>query len=201
MDEDLSKYHYKIDLAYAKTDNLLFGEQIYKSSARLWLHNNLAEIVFIAAKHCFEEHGIRFILYDGLRTIDAQKAMMKTQRAIDNPQWMKEPRLLSPAGSGGHPRGMAIDIGLITLKGELLDMGCAFDHLDKQAHRNYKHPQNTMNNRNILDECMISAAKQLETPLLPLPEEWWDFRLPPEIYERYAPLSDSDLPEDMRLIL
>ncbi len=200
MDEHSCKYHYKINLAYSKSDNLLFGERIYKSDARLCLHKILAEIVFVAANNCYNIHGLHFVLYDGLRTIDAQKAMMQTQRAIKNPHWIEKPRMLSPVGSGGHPRGMAIDIGLITPKGEILDMGCAFDHLDKKAHRNYKHPQNIMNNRNILNECMANAAKQLEVPILLLPEEWWDFRLPPHIYEQYAPLSDSDLPENMCLI-
>ncbi len=200
MNDYADKYNYRIDLAYAHEDNLLFGERIYKKSTRLWLYKDLAEIVFSAAQQCFEEHGVRFILYDGLRTTDAQEAMMHTKRARDNPQWMEEPRMLSPTGAGGHPRGMAIDIGLEDIRGELLDMGSDFDCFSEQSHREYKHTPNIQANRNILDKSMEHAAKSLNTPLLPLPQEWWDFRLPPEIYEQYEALSDSDLPEHMRLL-
>ncbi len=206
MNQHSYTYNYQINLAYSKTDNLLFGEQIYKSGAKLWLHRTMAEIVFIAAKNCFKTSGFNFVLYDGLRTTDAQEAMLKTKRVIDNPQWLKEPRLLSSTGYGGHPRGMAIDIGLINPDGNFLDMGTDFDYLAQNpdayhnpAHREYKHPQNIIDNRKILDDCMVNAAKELNTPLLPLPQEWWDFRLPPEIYEQYKPISDGDLPKNMQL--
>ena len=46
---------------------------------------------------------------------------------------------------------------------------------------------------------MVEAARRLDVPLLPLPVEWWDFRLPREVNERYAPLSDADLPLQMRM--
>ncbi len=200
MDNYASKYNYVIDLAYARNDNLLFGESIYKKSAQLWLYKDLAEIVFLASKYCFEKHKMRFILYDGLRTTNAQEAMMRTKRALDNPHWLDKPRLLSPSGAGGHPRGMAIDIGLEDQSGKLLDMGCAFDCLSEQAHRKYKHSPKIMSNRKILDNSMASAAQKLNMPLSLLLEEWWDFRLPPKIYECYKPLSDNDLPKHMRLM-
>ncbi len=200
MDDYADKYNYRIDLAYAREDNLLFGERIYKKDARLWLYKDLAEIVLIAARRCFEEYGMRFILYDGLRTTNAQEAMMHTKRARDNPQWIEKPRMLSPAGAGGHPRGMAIDIGLEDSNGALLDMGSNFDCFSEQSHRNYNHPQNIKSNRNILDKSMEHVAKSLNIPLFLLPQEWWDFRLPSEIYEQYAPLSDGDLSKDMCLL-
>ncbi len=200
MDSYASKYNYSIDLAYARNDNLLFGERIYKKSAQLWLYKDLAEIVFTASKYCFEEYKVRFILYDGLRTTDAQEAMMRTKRVLDNPHWLEKPRLLSPSGAGGHPRGMAIDIGLEDKSGELLDMGCMFDCLTERAHREHEHSPKIMHNREMLDNSMDMAARNLNVQLLPLPEEWWDFRLPPEIYEQYKPLSDNNLPKHMRLV-
>ena len=206
MDDFADAHYYRIDLAYARNDNLLFGERIYRKNAKLWLHVSLANIVKNAATYCLENHNSRFILYDGLRTTDAQEAMMKTQRALDNPHWLEKPRLLSPPGAGGHPRAMAIDIGLETLDGEFIDMGTAFDYLSENpeinpAHRAFPHNQGVMDNRKILDDSMKQAAKFLNTPLLPLPEEWWDFRLPSNIYGQYEPLSESDLPAHMRLII
>ena len=55
-------------------------------------------------------------------------------------------------------------------------------------------------NRALLDDAMSQAASALNIPLFPLPQEWWDFRLPPGISNQYAPLSDLDLPEEMRMM-
>jgi D-alanyl-D-alanine dipeptidase len=208
MNDLTQNYNFRVEMAYAADDNLLFGERIYRPDAKLYLHKDLAGIVCEAATICLKEHKARFILYDGLRTIEAQERMMQTQRVKDNPQWLEEPRLLSPPGGGGHPRGMAIYIGLETLGGQLLDMGTAFDFLatnpeasHNPAHR--EHPNlstHIMKNRQKLDDSMATAAAKLSLPLLPLPQEWWDFRLPPEVFNQYAPLSDSDLPPSMQLI-
>ncbi len=201
MHDYADKYNYSIDLAYSSIENVLFGERIYKKDAKLWLYKDLANIVFIAADYCFTTYNLHFILYDGLRTIDAQEKMMQTQRARDNPHWTEPPRFLSPPGSGGHPRAMAIDVGLETPDGTIVDMGTAFDSMVEQSHRNYCHAEHIKKNRSMLDDSMLTAAKELQTPLFLLPEEWWDFRLPADMYNQYAPLSERDLPEHMRLTL
>ena len=202
------QHPFQIDLAYARPDNLLFGEQIYRTGASLWLHRDLASVVIEAARRCYDRTGLKFVLYDGLRTVDAQEKMLRTRRVQDNPHWLEEPRLLSPPGMGGHPRGMAIDIGLVDAKGTLVDMGTPFDFLasnpaaeHNMAHRDYPHlSQQIRENRAVLTGAMQSAAHALGIPLLPLPQEWWDFRLPAEIYDGYAPLRERDLPPPMRLM-
>ncbi len=193
MDDYADDYGYRVDLVYAREDNLLFGERIYKKDAKLWLYKDLAKVVFKASEQCFREKNIRFILYDGLRTIEAQKAMIQTKRVLDNPQWIEKPRMLSLAGEGGHPRAMAIDIGLEYSNGVLIDMGSDFDCFSKKSHRDYRHDKNIQYNRNILNSYMERAAKFLGIPLFLLPQEWWDFRLPVEIYEQYAPISESNI--------
>lgn len=197
---------FRTELAYAKHDNLLFREAIYRPGARLWLHRILADIVRQAALDCRTRHGCRFVLYDGLRTVEAQEAMHRTWRAQENPHWVAQ-KLLSVPGGGGHPRGMAVDIGLEDENGKLLDMGTPFDFLaedaspqNNPAHRDYRNlSAEIICNRTILTNAMTEAAGKLGIPLLPLPQEWWDFRLMPEFYERYAPLRDCDLPPAMRL--
>ncbi len=207
MDDVAGRYHFRVELAYARDDNLLFGERIYRENARLWLYRELAEIVCEAANSCYETHGLRFILYDGLRTIEAQEAMMRTRRALDNPHWTESPRLLSTPGIGGHPRGMAIDIGLEDESGNLIDMGCPFDFLAKSphpehnpAHRKSEHSRKIKQNRAILDNAMVKASENLETPIMLLAEEWWDFRLLPEFYKVHAPISEIALPENMKMM-
>lgn len=208
MDTLANQMPFRIELSYAKPDNLLFGERIYRAGAQLWLHKVLAEVVLKAAADCYKTYGCRFILYDGLRTTDAQAKMLETQRVKDNPHWLEEPRLLSPPGKGGHPRGMAIDIALEYEDGSLLDMGTPFDYLaadpspaGNPAHRQFlRLTEEVHKNRKMLTDVMMKAAGSLGTPLLPLPQEWWDYRLPAEIYEQYEPLSDADLPRQMRMV-
>ncbi len=190
----------RIHLAYARDDNLLFAERIYKKDTTLWLYKDLADIVKLAAKQCFSQYKIRFVVYDGLRVVEAQEAMMHTRRAQDNPQWMEEPRMLSVPGGGGHPRGMAVDIGLEDMNGTLLDMGSAFDFMGEESHRDYMHDPIVTKNRRILDSCMTEAAAALDHELVLLPQEWWDFRFPASLYEQFVPLSDKKLPKEVQQI-
>lgn len=207
MDDFADEFPIHIDVAYARPDNTLFGEAIYRPEARLWLYKDLADIVLKASVLCYERHGCSFVLYDGLRTVDAQEKMLHTQRVLDNPHWLEEPRLLSTPGAGGHPRGMAVDIELLDGQGRVLDMGTPFDYLaessDPQvnpAHRAYVHLEaHVVKNRAMLTDAMMDAAEALGIPLVPLAEEWWDFRLPADVVNAYAPLSDTDLPAEMQV--
>lgn len=194
----------RIDVAYAREDNLLFGERIYREDAQLWLHEDLAAIVKKASETLFQQ-GFRLVLYDGLRTTDAQAKMLETRTVKANLHWLAEPRLLSPPGAGAHPRAMAVDCTLETKSGKLLDMGTPFDFLAETpaaegnpAHRNHPHHNaSIIENRRILNDAMLEAAQSLNTALFLLPQEWWDFRLP--IYEDFEALSDDDLHPEMRM--
>jgi D-alanyl-D-alanine dipeptidase len=207
LNTKLHLFPFRIDLAYARGDNLLFGERIYREDARLWLHKDLAAVV-LKASSLAAARKYRLVLFDGLRTTDAQGRMLETQAVKDNPQWLEEPRLLSPPGAGAHPRGMAIDCTLEHLDGEVLDMGTAFDFLsdDPSPARNPAHREHTRlsdevrRNRALLDFCIMEAAKECGVEVIGLAQEWWDFRLPAEVYGTYAPLSDTDLPPEMRMM-
>ncbi len=207
MNDYVWEYPIAIKLAYAEADNLLFGEQIYRTGAKLWLHRDLAKVVLAASHKVFKETGGLLVVYDGLRVVEAQKAMLKTNRVKENPQWLEKPRLLSPPGAGGHPRAMAVDVSIQSADGALLDMGTPFDFLASnpsptanEAHRNYAHPEHIKANRKILDDAMMSAANTASVELIPLPQEWWDFRLPQDVYGQYAPITDAELPDHMKLL-
>jgi len=201
----------RIHLAYAyDAPPNIFG-QIYREGAGLWLHEDMAAIVERAAQHAGQA-GFGLLLYDGLRTIEAQAAMQKSPVVQANPHWLEDSRetggrLLSPPGAGAHPRGMAIDLTLTDHDGAPLDMGTEFDFLAADscaaynpAHR--EHPdlsESVRTNRAALNSFMIRAASDLSMRLLLLPQEWWDFRFAPEIYEQYAPLSDDALPPAVKM--
>ena len=208
MDGYCGSYPYVIDLAYAQPDNYLFKEAIYRPDAQFWLHEMLADVVFHAANLAHDRYGLTLVLYDGLRTSTAQAKMLETEVVKQNPHWLeKQPQLLSNPGEGGHPRAMAVDVSLRDENGEELDFGTPFDFLAEDptvagnpAHRDYAQTPEVTENRRKLDDVMVSGAAAANIPLFLLPQEWWDFRLPPELYTQYAPLSDDDLPPDMRLL-
>lgn len=208
MDELAQDHPIRIQLAYKHdAPPNIFGK-IYHDAARLWLHKDLAQIVVRAAETIYKQNGLYCILYDGLRTVEAQERMRKSDIARQNPHWLEEPgRLLSPPGAGAHPRGMAIDLSLMHADGTLVDMGTDFDYLAQKsapehnpAHRAHPHLDEAIkSNRTILDNAMNAAAQHYGFALLPLPQEWWDFRFPAEIYNAYDPLSDAELPPEMRM--
>lgn len=197
LDTFVGQYPLKIDLVYAKADHRdnLFGCAIYKPDAKMWCHKELLPIILKASELCYKRSELIFELKDCLRPIEAQAAMEQTEIVQRNPQWLQEPnRLLSPPGKGGHPRGMAIDIILVNENGEEVDMGTRFDQLTVEARRGYTDlPQEVLARRKLLEDCMLAAAKSEGRPILPLPQEWWDFRFPAAYYEQFAPISDSDL--------
>lgn len=194
----------RVELVYARDIAPNIFEQIYSADSQLFLHKDLARVV-LRASELAEHH--RLVLYDGLRPIEAQEKMQQAPIVKANPDWLEEPnRLLSPPGAGAHPRGMAIDLTLETLKGDLLDMGTVFDELrsDDNSHplaarHNTAYPESVLRNQKLLEDLMLEAAKHENIQILPLPQEWWDFRLPAEIYEVYAPISDADLPSAMQM--
>ncbi|HBR68113.1 MAG TPA: D-Ala-D-Ala dipeptidase [Rhodospirillaceae bacterium] len=208
MDIFTEDFPLRIDLAYCKpAPENIFGV-IYRPQARLWLYKPLAKIVLLAAACSLKNHNLQIVLYDGLRTVEAQKRMQKSPIVQKNPGWLEGPtRLLSPPGAGAHPRGMAIDLSLETAEGKKIDMGTEFDYLaakpdaaSNPAHRDYAALSGEIkNNRKKLEAAMQTASNALKLPLLALPQEWWDFRLPEKIYGEYAPLSDADLPVQMRM--
>jgi D-alanyl-D-alanine dipeptidase len=208
LDDFVSTHPVKIDLVYAKPEHPdnMFKTDIYRADAKMWAHRELAPIILAAARLCFEKTGWIFEIKDCLRTVEAQALMRETDIVKRNPQWLEEPgRLLSPPGAGGHPRGMAVDIILVDKNGEEIDMGTPFDYLTEDrannpAARDYtKFSKAILDHRKVLEDSMMQAAADAKRELLPLPQEWWDFRFPKSYSETFAPIRDADLPPEMRM--
>lgn len=208
LDDYVGRHPLKVDLVYAQPlhpDNM-FRCAIYRPDAKMWAHRELLPIITGAADICYKETGWIFEVKDCLRTVEAQALMAETDIVKRNPQWLQEPgRLLSPPGAGGHPRGMAVDIILVDDNGDEIDMGTPFDYLTEDrnnnpATRNYTgFSDDILENRKTLENAMMQAAAKAGRELLPLPQEWWDFRFPKSYSETFAPIRDADLPRDMRM--
>lgn len=208
MDDYAARHPLRIDLVYAKPahrDNM-FKCAIYRPDAKMLAHRELAPIILRAAEICHTKSKWFFQLKDCLRPVEAQAAMAETDIVKANPHWLQEPRLLSPPGAGGHPRGMAVDIILVTESGDEVDMGTPFDYLttdpaNNPAARDYKDlSAEVKKNRQLLQDCMMQAADEADRQFLPLPQEWWDFRFPAEYSNQFEPVSDKLLPENMRMM-
>ncbi len=214
LDDFTATHPIKIDLVYAQAghpDNM-FKTALYRPDAKMWGHRDLAAIVLAAARLCFAKTGWIFEIKDCLRTVEAQTLMRETPIVKAHPQWLEEPgRLLSPPGKGGHPRGMAVDVILVDGNGTEIDMGTRFDYLTEDrannpAARNYTRfgddearNQRILYHRRVLEESMMQAAAEAGHPLLPLPQEWWDFRFLPAYSSLFEPIYDADLPPEMRM--
>jgi len=210
LDDYAGKHPLRIDLVYAQADHPdnMFKCGIYKRAAKAWAHREFAPIVLRAAEICFATSKYLFEIKDCLRPVEAQAAMMETDIVKANPHWTQEPnRLLSPPGKGGHPRGMAVDIVLVTEAGDEIDMGTPFDYLtpdraNNPAARNYTNfSAEVLGHRKLLEDCMMQASKEAGKEMLPLPQEWWDFRFPYAYSNLYAPVSDKALPADMQMMV
>lgn len=191
-----------IDLVYANASHPenIFDIHAYHKHARLILHKDLARVVIATARQLNKEHGWTLVLKDGLRTIEAQSALIETDIVRKNPHWLGEPRLLSGPGQGAHPRGMAIDVSVLDAHGQPVDMGTVFDAMVPESARAYDgFAPDILKHRQILEQAFTEAAASLSLPMLPLPSEWWDFRLPASHTAHLAPLSDDDLPVSLKM--
>jgi len=214
MDVFEDEYPIIVDIVYTQAEHPenVFKTALYRLNTKLWLHKDMARIVLRAASICFHQQGWKLRLKDGLRTVEAQAAMLETEIVKANPQWIAEgpKRLLSPPGRGGHPRGMAIDVTVQDEDANTVDMGTIFDYLTKDpdnnpAARNYndfgENTDEILRNRKVLEDAFLKAGEEDGKEILPLPQEWWDFRFPYEYSRQFKPLSDHDLPEEMRMTI
>ena len=204
FDKLVEIYPLQVDLVYAQPDHAHnhFGP-IYDSSARLIGHRDMAMIICLASVHLHASRGWTMVIKDCLRPIEAQALMIDTDLVRANPHWLVEPRFLSTPGLGGHPRGMAIDVGALDEEDRDVDFGTPFDYFSSstdvtvnKAHRQYAHLNSEVQkNRIILEHTIVNAGTMLGFEILPLPHEWWDFRFHGQYTNQFEPISDESMPD------
>ena len=149
------------DMRYATKNNFL-KEQVY-DCAECYTRVKTAKAL-IKANRDFKKKGVKIKFYDCYRPNSVQYKMWEI---VPNPQYVA-----NPVKGSIHNKGGAVDITLVTLKGEELDMGTDFDFFGKRAyHDNLDLPQEILGNRKLLKETMEAHG------FWSIRTEWWHYNL------------------------
>ncbi len=147
-----------LDVKYATTDNFT-GDVLY-DCGKILLRKKVAEDL-VKAHQLVKAKGYRMKIYDGYRPLSVQWRMWKK---TPNKNYVADPRKGSM-----HNRGCAVDLTLVDAQGKELDMGSPFDFFGKEAHLDFPHSPQVMENRRILQDAMKKHNfKTIKT-------EWWHF--------------------------
>ena len=149
------------DLRYA-TENNFLKAKVYEC-AECYTRVKTARALLKANKE-FIDKGYKIKFFDCYRPNSVQYKMWKI---VPNPQYVA-----NPVKGSIHNKGGAVDITLVTLKGEELDMGTDFDFFGKRAyHDNLDLPQEILDNRLLLKTTMEKHG------FWSIRTEWWHYNL------------------------
>jgi len=175
-------YPVKVNLVYAKPDHAdNHFKNLYHPDARLlWVHKDILPILLLVSVQLYYQSAWSLRVNDVLRPIEAQLAMAN----YGYPE-----NLVSPPGVGAHPRGMSIDIEPVDQRGRSIEMGTPYDFFASDLANNPaardaeafsgktpKEAQAIVLRRLTLTDTVSMAAKMFGHEILPLPDEWWDYR-------------------------
>jgi D-alanyl-D-alanine dipeptidase len=177
-----------VDLRYLGADNFLGRPVPGYEANRCYLQQRAAEaLARVQQALASEGLGLKvFDCYRPQRSVDAFVAWSRdlsdqTTKARYYPDIDKR-ALLGPyiAERSGHSRGSTVDLTLVQ-GGRELEMGTAFDFFGPASHPDRADfPAEVRANR-----ARLARAMQAEG-FVPLPEEWWHFRLRDEAWpDRY----------------
>ena len=150
-----------IDIKYATPDNFT-GKPVY-ASPKCYLHPEAAHALQNAIALA-KPLGLRFLVFDAYRPSEAQ---WKLWEHTPDPGFLADPVKGSP-----HSRGVAVDLTLLTLEGQALDMGTAFDAFTPLSHHGRTDISLTaQKNRLLLMGIMTTAGWDFYR------NEWWHYQL------------------------
>ncbi|WP_245569365.1 M15 family metallopeptidase [Lewinella cohaerens] len=157
----------QLDLRYA-TENNFVGQVMY-DCPRCFLRPAAARAV-IAAHQELQAEGLGLKMYDCYRPRDVQ---WKLWEIFPQPGYVADPRKGSI-----HNRGGAVDLTIVTLKGEELAMGTDFDFFGPKANHTYTDfPEEVLKNRIKLKTLLGKYG------FSPIRSEWWHYNFREEKYE------------------
>jgi len=164
----------KVDLAYSSTKNFV-GIDMYKQLNKCYLPKDVA-LQLCKAQTLLHEISDYYdiIIFDATRPLHIQRLMWDSLKL---PIEQKTKYLAHPSSISLHNYGAAVDIGLITKNGVIVDMGTPFDFFGIEAHitkeeqllKEGKLTKTQLINRKLLRKVMVKAGFQT------MSTEWWHF--------------------------
>ncbi|HOJ78994.1 MAG TPA: D-alanyl-D-alanine dipeptidase [Bacillota bacterium] len=152
-----------IELKYATTDNFL-KQKIYTDNT-CYVLGILANKLDQAQK-LLEQDGLGLKVYDGYRSVEAQKKMWAI---CPDPRYVANPY----KGGSNHCRGAAVDLTIIDKDGNEMEMPTPFDTFAERAHQYSLAPTSQQRlNRMLLRTVMKQVGLQS------IRTEWWHYQLP-----------------------
>lgn len=161
-----------VHLMYATTDNFT-GTNLYGNFRSCYLHVIAAEKLKKACALLQAAHpGYRFIIFDALRPRSVQWKLWAKVKGTAQQKYVAD-----PAKGSNHNYGLAVDIGLLDEKGNLVDMGAPFDgftplsepQLEDRFLKEGKLTREQLDHRLILRRAMEGAG------FIQLRAEWWHY--------------------------
>ncbi|MCV9385844.1 M15 family metallopeptidase [Reichenbachiella ulvae] len=175
VDLSLLSNSFVYDMKYAGLDNFL-KEKVYPC-AHCLLRKPVA-LALIEANDSLAQHNMQILIFDCYRPLSVQKKMWEI---YPKPSYVANPKYGSV-----HNRGGAVDIGLVSDAGEIVDMGTGFDHFGPEAHHSYSDlPIQVKDNRALLRSIMMHFGFN------PIRTEWWHYN-----YQDNKKFEVSDFPLD-----
>lgn len=163
-----------VDLAYSGKTNFV-GIDLYGDLNKCFLPKEVALQLCKAQQYLHKiSTYYSIIVFDATRPLHIQKLMWDSLKI---PIEQKVKYLASPTSVSLHNYGAAIDVGLITKDGLIVDMGTPFDYFGSEAQITKedslvikgKITKQQLLNRKILRKAMTQAGfKTMST-------EWWHF--------------------------
>jgi D-alanyl-D-alanine dipeptidase len=154
------------DMRYATTNNVL-GEVLYRGEDAVPRLDEPAAKALVYAAELLIYQGFRPVIWDAFRPKPIQARLTAFNR---------DPHYVLDVESSNHPKGLAVDLTLADMQGNLLDMGTDFDNFTPLAHAgNTELDWQPRSKRGVLAKQMESAGFRQ------WPYEWWhfDFLKPP----------------------
>ncbi|HDQ13803.1 MAG TPA: D-alanyl-D-alanine dipeptidase [Sediminispirochaeta sp.] len=165
-----------------------YYEQNYPHAlSEVYLRRGLFEQLVLAADTLPPSY--RLVLFDGWRPVELQKLLFDEyveeilceQKNLDRAEAEKRasvfvaPPSTDPAQPSPHATGGSVDLSIVDQRGELLDMGGAFDEKSERSLTRYYEAEaeskNSLarDNRRMLYHCLFRAG------FSNYPEEWWHY--------------------------
>lgn len=165
-----------VDMKYSTTDNFV-GENLYGDLHSAWLVPEMAEkVVCVQRRLRTRRPGFSLVIFDAARPISVQRRMFAMVAGTPNNIYVANP---AKRGGGYHNYGIAVDVGILNDRRELLDMGSGFDHFGEESHVGNEErllaggriTHTAYDNRMLLYGLMAAEG------MTPHPKEWWHYQM------------------------